>query len=81
MACGLPAITNVRGESAEAVSGARAGIACRPDGVAEAVEQLSAVPARQRRAMGERGRAFVEAHKSRTAMAGRLRELLEEVVK
>jgi glycosyltransferase involved in cell wall biosynthesis len=81
MACGLPAITNVRGESAEAVSGARAGIACRPDGVAEAVEQLSAVPARQRRAMGERGRAFVQAHKSRTAMAGRLRELLEEVVK
>jgi glycosyltransferase involved in cell wall biosynthesis len=80
MACGLPAITNVRGESAEAVSGG-AGIACPPDGLAEAVDRLSQLPAEERQAMGERGRAYVQANKSRTAMAARLRDVLEELVR
>lgn len=79
LACGLPAITNVRGEPARAINEAKAGVACPPDGIADAVRELDRVGAEERAAMGERGREYVEAHVSRTVMAERLQGVLEEV--
>lgn len=80
LACGLPAITNVRGESSDAVTTADAGVACEPNGLAEAVRRVSGLDPAERAAAGERGRDYVRVHRSRTAMAERLRELLDGLV-
>lgn len=78
LACGLPAITNVRGEPADAITAARAGVACASGGLVDAVRELDQAGPDERAAMGARGRAYVEAHVSRTAMAERLGAVLRE---
>jgi glycosyltransferase involved in cell wall biosynthesis len=42
-----------------------------PDAVAEGLRRLAALPAAERRAMGERGRAFVQAHHTYPVLAQR----------
>lgn len=48
-------------------------------GLAEALEQLFAMPLEERREMGKRGRAFVERHHDMTKLAKQLGKVLSEV--
>jgi glycosyltransferase involved in cell wall biosynthesis len=48
-------------------------------GLAKAVVSLAERPAEERRAMGERGRAYVLAHYTRAAQSRRLLEILDEL--
>lgn len=79
LAFGLPAITNAGGEAEQVLDQAGAGFGCPPDGLPAALTKLAGVDAAERDAMGKRGRAFVQAHKSRSAMAARLRDTLDAV--
>lgn len=83
LAFGLPAVTNAGGEAERVLEEADAGFGCGPDsasvgGFVAAVAKLAGLPADERAEMGRRGRAYVRAHKSRQAMAGRLRRALEQ---
>lgn len=85
LAFGLPAITNAGGEAEQVLAAADAGLGCgHPSadagGLAVAVAKLAGLSRADRVAMGARGRSYVEAHKSRTAMAARLRQALEELL-
>lgn len=77
MAFGLPAISNVRGEPAEALAESGGGLSCEPDKLAEGLRRLRSIPYAERVAMGARGQGYVELNKSRTVMAGRLQALLD----
>lgn len=58
---GKPILCAVEGDAAELVQRAEAGVCCTPEApeaIAAAVQQLAALSASERRAMGERGRTF-----------------------
>ena len=79
MAAGRPVVAAAAGQVAELVSETSAGLVCPPENshaVAEAIRFLAGDPI-EARAMGERGRRYVEENLSRVAMVDRLeRELL-----
>lgn len=79
LAFGLPAVTNAGGEAEEVLDAAGAGFGCPPDGLATVLSKLADLDPVERQRMGKRGRAYVELHKSRSAMAERLRRTLVEV--
>src|SRR5262249_4196883 len=65
LACARPVVLLVNGEARELLDAAGAGIWVMPEdaaGLAKAVVALAESPAAERRAMGERGRAYVLAH-------------------
>lgn len=82
MGAGRPILLGVEGEArALVVDQARAAMAVPPENaeaLVAAIQALRADPA-EREAMGRRGRAFVEAHFSRRALAERYLEVLEKV--
>jgi glycosyltransferase involved in cell wall biosynthesis len=80
IAAGLPSITNTMGAVAEMVEASGAGIATAPSGIADGIRTLLAMSDEERAALGAAGRAFIEAHRSRDAMARRLEGLLDSVV-
>ncbi len=51
------------------------------DALADAIRQLRAAPPDERHAMGQRGRAYVEAHHDMQKLAGRFADVLEEAVR
>lgn len=80
-ACERPVVLSVYGEAVDVLERAGAGTACRPEDpvdLSRAIRQLADNPARAQE-MGKRGRAFVEAHYSRSEQARRLEELLLDI--
>ena len=83
LACARPIVLLVNGEARELLDAAGAGIWVMPEdapGLAKAVVTLAERPAEERRAMGERGRAYVLAHYTRAAQSRRLLDILDELV-
>ncbi len=81
MAAGLPALTNTGGDVAGMVREAGSGIAVEPTGIAEGLMELSSIDDEARAAMCSNGRAFMEAERSRSAMAQRVETVLDAVSK
>ncbi|MCS6858100.1 MAG: glycosyltransferase family 4 protein [Sandaracinaceae bacterium] len=83
MGCGRPILLGVDGEARRLVERAGAGVYFPPDNpraLLEAITRLRSQP-EERKAMGERGHAFVVHHFDREALAARYAELLHEVSK
>jgi glycosyltransferase involved in cell wall biosynthesis len=84
LACGRPVIAALEGEGAEVIRRARAGIACGaedPEGLAEAVRQLAALPEAEREAIGARGRACYLAQFDRERAFNQLERWIAELRK
>jgi len=79
MAAGRPVITNTGGEVAALVKESGAGLAVAPTGLVDAVRQLAASSPEDRLAWGSSGRDFIAATRSRTALAGQLELVLDQV--
>lgn len=79
LAAGLPVITNTPGEVGSIVEEARAGIACQPGGIADAVRDMAAADPAARAEWGANGQSYLARTRSRTALAARLQKLLDEV--
>lgn len=78
MACGRPLVLAVRGDAAELVRRARAGITCQPEdaaGIAKAILGAYEMPRADLEAMGANGRRYYLERLSLDASAGRLEEL------
>lgn len=80
MAAGLPVITNCPGEIATLVEEAEAGLACAPDGIAQAVGAMLGAGAKQRRKWGEKGQAHIRASRSWEVQAEKLQRVLDRSV-
>ncbi len=80
LASGLPLITNVPGEIGDLVTNSGGGLVVEPTGLADGIRLLRAAAPDELSEMGARGRAFLDANQSRTAMAARLQELLDAAV-
>lgn len=79
MACGRPIIMGVRGDAADLVADAAAGISCDPENprsMAEAILSFYRMSSSERAAMGHRGRAYYERRLSLGASAGTMERLL-----
>lgn len=79
LACGRPVLMAVRGDAADLVETAGAGLVCRPDdevAIADAFEQLYKLPPAELQAMGRRGREFYERELSLERGAARLEALM-----
>jgi lipopolysaccharide/colanic/teichoic acid biosynthesis glycosyltransferase/glycosyltransferase involved in cell wall biosynthesis len=78
MCCGRPLVIGVKGDAADLVLRAGAGVACEPENpesMAEAILQLYRMPAAEREAMGRRGREHYEQHLCLNASAGKMERL------
>ena len=80
MAAGLPSITNTRGEVAALVDEAGAGLSVAPDGLSDAVRRMATSTQEERQAWGASGREYIGRTRSRTALAGKLERVLDELV-
>ncbi len=80
MAAGLPAITNTGGDVAAMVERAGSGVAVAPGRIADGVLRLVEASADDRVQFARNGRAFMEAERSRTAMAAKVEALLDALV-
>lgn len=79
LAAGVPLVVAARGDAADVVMSAGAGLAVAPgdrQGLHDAVRRLADSHRDERRAMGRRGRDWYHAHMSRRVGAGELRRLL-----
>jgi colanic acid biosynthesis glycosyl transferase WcaI len=79
MACCKPVVLAARGEAAEALAEARAGVSAQPGdpvSIHDAILRLQQQP-EQRREMGQNGRLYVLAHFSRDQRAGQLSQILD----
>ena len=82
LACGRPILCVVAGDAADVVRGAGAGLVCLPEdsaALAQAVRDLYAMPAEQRKSMGQSGRRAFLANCTRAVLMGRYEELLIQV--
>jgi glycosyltransferase involved in cell wall biosynthesis len=79
MAAGLPAITNTPGVCGEYLEASGGGRSVGPTGIAEALAELAELSHDERVLLGCRGRAYLEATRSRTAMAARLQDVLDSL--
>ncbi len=61
------------------VNEAGAGLAVGPDEIARGARELASSSSEQRAEWGRNGRAFVERHHSRSAIAERLESLLDDL--
>ncbi|MEH1015181.1 glycosyltransferase family 4 protein [Micromonospora sp. CPCC 206060] len=80
LAAGLPVVTNCPDEPQDIVLSAGAGIAVGPNELVAGLRKLLGEDTATLRAMGGRGRRYIEEHRSRTVMAARLQRLLDAVV-
>lgn len=79
MGCARPVLASLRGEAATITRESGGGVVVEPEdaqGIADAVLRLRAMPAAERAAMGEMGRAYAIAHYSREVLADRYLDLL-----
>jgi glycosyltransferase involved in cell wall biosynthesis len=82
-AAALPVICNVRGEVAQMVKSAGAGVQARDSSgiaLAEAIADLLRRPAVEREAMGRSGREWVEREHSRSVLGQRMDRMLRELL-
>lgn len=77
---GLPVVTNTPGEVAAMVAAAGAGEAVAPDGLADGLARLVEAGPEQRAELGASGRAWLQAERSRPALAARFEAVLDAVV-
>jgi len=83
MACGRPILMAVRGDAADLVSRAQAGLVCEPDdpqAMAQSIRRLMVMPQAERESIGVAGREFYLSHMSLAEGAQKTRELLESAV-
>lgn len=80
LAAGLPVVSNCPGEPHDIVREAGAGTAVEPDKLVVGLRELVECDPELLREMGARGREFIQRHRSRTATAARLQQVLDEVV-
>lgn len=79
LAAGLPLVVAARGDAADVVASAGAGVAVAPgdrQALRDAVRRLAGTDRADRREMGRRGRAWYDAHMSRRVGSGALYRLL-----
>jgi glycosyltransferase involved in cell wall biosynthesis len=79
MAAGVPMVVAARGDAADVVSSAGAGLAVVPgdrQGLRDAVRRLADMEREERQAMGRRGRSWYDVHSSRRVGSSTLRRLL-----
>jgi colanic acid biosynthesis glycosyl transferase WcaI len=84
MAAGKPILMAVRGDSANLVQRAKAGLCCTPGDpadIARAVAQLHALPSAELHRLGENGRRYYDAELSLRIGARRFAELFDEVAR
>lgn len=79
MATGLPVLTNTPGEVAELVRAADSGLAVEPADLLEGIVAMSEAGGERRASWGANGKRFVADHRSRSAIAQRLEQLLDDV--
>jgi len=79
MAAGLPSLTNTGGDTGALVADNNAGVAVAANDLVAGLRTMVEASAEQRAAWGASGRRYMQEHQSRTAMAGRLEALLEQV--
>ncbi len=79
MAAGLPVLTNTGGDVAQMVRNAGSGLAVDPTRMAQGMRQLAQMSWAERAEMSTAGKAFMEAERSRSAMAARLAQVFEDV--
>jgi colanic acid biosynthesis glycosyl transferase WcaI len=82
LAVGRPIVMAVRGDAAELVQRAGAGVACppeSPEALGDAVERLYRMTAVEREAMGRRGRDFYMSELSMAAGTARFESLFEKI--
>lgn len=80
MASGLAVVTNTPGEVASMVNEAGSGEAVGPTELASGIRRIIAMNADERARLGEAGRTWMKANRSRSAMASQLEALLDQVV-
>jgi colanic acid biosynthesis glycosyl transferase WcaI len=83
MAAGRPIVMAVRGEAAELVERAHAGVACPPEdaeGLAKRIIELRRSPKERLQEMGENGREFYRRELSMQVAVGRFEELFRLVI-
>ncbi len=81
MAAGRPIVLAMEGVIREVVDAARCGVPVQPgdaDALADAIRDLAG-DADRRREMGRNGRAYVEAHFNRPALAAKMMRVMEDV--
>ncbi len=84
LAVGKPVLMGVRGDAADLVMKAGAGLLCEPENsqsIAEAVIKFQAMSKSQLDAMGDNGRKFYEQELSLTIVTRRFEKIFESVVK
>lgn len=84
LACGRPVLMAVKGDAADLILEAGAGVVCTPGdvlGMAEAIRKFHSMSSQELSAMGEQGRAFYEAELSIDSGASRLESLLRRASK
>lgn len=84
MACAKPILAAVRGDVADVVSDARAGVSCppaNPSSMAEAVRHLRDLSEPERAKMGANGRRAATELYGRNALIARISEMLEGVTR
>ena len=84
LAAGRPVLIAVRGDAAELVETAGAGVSCLPENpqsLAAAVLAMAQMAPEEREAMGQRGRAYYERELSLRVGVGRFEEVFEATAK
>ena len=79
MASGLPVLTNCPGSVTHLVLEAKAGRACEPTSLGDALINSARDPAVLDRSLGDSGRSWIRLSQSRIAMSVRLQSLLDLV--
>jgi glycosyltransferase involved in cell wall biosynthesis len=80
MAAKLPLVSNAGGAAHNLIVDAECGAPAAPDGLADAIRQVLAANAEERRLMGERGHSWLVAHASRQAVVSDLERCLLAVI-
>jgi colanic acid biosynthesis glycosyl transferase WcaI len=81
LACGKPVIAALRGDGAQLVFDAKAGLVANPESpesLADAVLKMQQLSQLERGAMGLRGRDYFEKHFSHPVILERLEKILQE---
>jgi glycosyltransferase involved in cell wall biosynthesis len=84
LACARPVLMAVKGDAADLILEAGAGVVCTPgdvQGMAEAIRKLHSMSSQELSAMGEQGRAYYKANLSIDSGASRLESLLKRASK
>ena len=80
---GRPILIGIKGDAANLVQRARAGLACEPEdphSIADAIKEIYQMSRKERDEMGERGRKFYRAHCSFATGTNRFEQLFASIV-